>query len=61
MSRANRSFIPGQVWHITHRCHKEEFLPKFKRDRERWIHWLYQAKKLDHYSLNLNYDQRWNY
>jgi hypothetical protein len=21
MVRANRHYIPGQVWHITHRCH----------------------------------------
>jgi hypothetical protein len=26
MARANRHYIPGQVWHITHRCHKREFL-----------------------------------
>ena len=23
MPRANRHFLPGHVWHITHRCHKE--------------------------------------
>ena len=45
MSRANRSFIPGQIWHITHRCHKKEFLLKFKKDRKRWIYWLFEAKK----------------
>jgi len=22
MARANRHFIPGYVWHLTHRCHK---------------------------------------
>ena len=26
MPRANRHFIPGQIWHITHRCHRREFL-----------------------------------
>ena len=26
MPRANRYFVPGYVWHITHRCHKQEFL-----------------------------------
>ena len=26
MPRANRYFIPGQIWHLTHRCHKREFL-----------------------------------
>jgi len=45
MARAKRHYIPGHVWHITHRCHKREFLLKFPRDRRRWIQWLYQAKK----------------
>jgi len=29
MTRANRHLLPGYVWHITHRCHKREFLLKF--------------------------------
>ncbi|WP_394708586.1 transposase [uncultured Desulfuromusa sp.] len=45
MARANRHHIPGQVWHITHRCHKREFLLKFSKDRSRWMHWLFEAKK----------------
>lgn len=45
MPRANRYHIPHQIWHITHRCHRGEFLFKFARDRERWIHWLFEAKK----------------
>jgi len=45
MPRANRYFIPGYTWHITHRCHKQEFLLKFARDRKKWISWLYEAKK----------------
>jgi putative transposase len=45
MARANRHHIPGQVWHITHRCHKKEFLLKFARDRRRWHYWLFEAKK----------------
>lgn len=45
MARANRHYIPGQVWHITHRCHKKEFLLKFAKDRRRWLHWLFEAKK----------------
>ena len=45
MARANRHHIPGQVWHITHRCHKQEFLLKFSRDRTRWLQWLFEAKK----------------
>ena len=30
MARANRHYIPGCVWHITHRCHKKEFLLRIK-------------------------------
>ncbi len=45
MPRANRYYIPGYVWHITHRCHKKEFLLKFARDRRQWVEWLFEAKK----------------
>jgi REP element-mobilizing transposase RayT len=54
MPRANRHYIPGCVWHITHRCHKKEFLLKFARDRRRYLQWLFEAKK--RYGLSvLNY------
>ena len=54
MARANRHFLPGYVWHITHRCHKKEFLLKFAKDRQRWVAWLFEAKK--RYGLEiLNY------
>jgi putative transposase len=54
MARASRHYIPGNVWHITHRCHKKEFLLKFGRDRRRWIEWLFEARK--RYGLKvLNY------
>jgi REP element-mobilizing transposase RayT len=45
MPRASRHYIPGYVWHITHRCHKKEFLLKFGRDRRRWLWWLFEARK----------------
>ena len=45
MPRANRHYIPGHVWHITHRCHKKEFLLKFARDRRRYLQWVFEAKK----------------
>lgn len=45
MPRANRHYIPRCVWHITHRCHKQEFLLKFDKDKKRWRHWLFEAKK----------------
>ncbi|MGI9225829.1 MAG: transposase [Woeseiaceae bacterium] len=54
MSRANRIFTEGRVWHITHRCHKRSFLLKFVRDRRRWRHWLFEARR--RYGLSvLNY------
>jgi hypothetical protein len=37
MPRANRYFLLGLVWHITHRCHRKAFLLKFARDREQLI------------------------
>lgn len=37
--------MPGHAWHITHRCHKREFLLKFDKDKKRWIRWLFEAKK----------------
>ncbi|WP_225911482.1 transposase [Desulfuromonas versatilis] len=45
MPRANRHFLPGHIWHITHRCHQKEFLLKFSQDRQRYIQWLYQGRK----------------
>jgi putative transposase len=45
MPRANRYFLPNHVWHITHRCHKKEFLLKFAQDRKRWRYWLFEARK----------------
>jgi putative transposase len=45
MARANRHYIPGCIWHITHRCHKKEFLLKFARDRSRFVFWLGEARK----------------
>jgi putative transposase len=45
MPRAHRYFLPNRVWHITHCCHEKAFLLKFARDRERWRHWLFEARK----------------
>lgn len=54
MARANRYYIPGTTWHISHRCHKKEFLLKFAKDRQRWVYWLFEARK--RYGLRiLNY------
>lgn len=60
MPRAKRYYIPGLIWHITHRCHKKEYLLKFSRDRKRWLYWLFEAKKryglcILNYSLTSNH------
>ena len=57
MALGKRHYIPGYVWHITHRCHKREFLLKFQRDRHRWIEWLFQAKKRYRGFSVLNYKE----
>lgn len=54
MACAKRHFLSGHVWHLTHRCHKKEFLLKLVKDRQRWLFGLFQAKK--RYGLRvLNY------
>ena len=45
MARAHRHYVPGQIWHLTHRCHQRQFLLKFARDRQAWIAWLFEARK----------------
>jgi putative transposase len=45
MARANRHYMSNLIWHITQRCHNQDFLFKFVRDRKRWLYWLFQAKK----------------
>lgn len=45
MPRAKRHYSPGYIWHVTHRCHNREFLLKFQRDRARWRHWLFVARR----------------
>ncbi len=45
MARAKRHYIPGQIWHLTHLCHKREFLLKFVKERRKWLQWLFEAKR----------------
>ena len=45
MLRANCHFLPGYVWHITHRCHHKQFQLKFARDRRRYLQWVFEANK----------------
>ncbi len=54
MPRANRLFHHHPIWHITHRCHKKEFLLKFRRDRREWRRWLFEARRRYGVSI-LNY------
>jgi putative transposase len=44
-AQANRHYIPGHIWRITLRCHKRVFLLKFAKDRNRWLQWVFGAKK----------------
>ncbi len=45
MPRAHRHYLPGYVWHLTHRCHRRQFLLRFARDRQQWCDWLYVARR----------------
>jgi len=45
MPRASRHYLAGHIWHLTHRCHRKQFLLKFLKDRRIWIDWLYTACK----------------
>jgi putative transposase len=45
MPRANRHYVAGHIWHLTHRCHTREFLLRFRKDRRRWLYWLAVARK----------------
>jgi len=43
MPRANRYFVPGKLYHLTHRCHDREFLFKFARDRNQYRQLLWST------------------
>jgi REP element-mobilizing transposase RayT len=45
MARAHRHYLPGMIWHLTHRCHERKFLLKFACDRQAWIGWLFEARQ----------------
>ena len=45
MPRAHRYYLSHRLWHITHRCHERTFLLKFARDRQRYLRWLFEARK----------------
>jgi putative transposase len=43
MPRANRYFVSGKFYHLTHRCHNREFLFKFARDRNQYRQLLWSS------------------
>jgi putative transposase len=45
MPRAHRYYMAGHIWHLTHRCHRRQFLLRYKRDRWAWVGWLYEARR----------------
>ncbi len=45
MPRGNRYRLAGHVYHLTERCHRQQFLLKFARDRRAWVKWLYESRK----------------
>ena len=60
MTRGKLVFVPGIVWHITHRCHNRSYLLKFHRDKKRWLYWLFKAKaayglKILNYAITSNH------
>jgi putative transposase len=60
MPRQQRHYLPGHVWHITHRCRGQDFLLRFGRDREAYLRALFQARKrfgltVLHYAVTSNH------
>jgi putative transposase len=41
--RANRYFVPGKIYHLTHRCHDRELLFRFARDRDAYRQALWRS------------------
>lgn len=54
MARAFRHYIPGLIWHVTQRCHNQNFLFRFPFYRSRWLYWMDQANQRFQISV-LNY------
>ncbi len=44
MPRANRYFLPGMTYHLTHRCHDRSFLFRFALDRDAYRRVLWETK-----------------
>jgi putative transposase len=54
MPRANRFMQPGQIYHLTHRCHDRAFLFRFARDRSEYRERLRTVSRMFRVSV-LNY------
>jgi putative transposase len=60
MPRANRYYLPGNTYHLTHRCHNRQFLLRFAVDRDAYRRILWETKPRDlvrvlSYSLTCNH------
>lgn len=48
------TFLPGNLWVLSHRCYGNKPLLENEVDRRRWMYWLFQSRRL--YGLSvLNY------
>ncbi|MDG5813644.1 transposase [Chitinispirillales bacterium ANBcel5] len=45
MPRANRTYLPGLIWHITHRCHDRRYLLQHTPQKQTWKKWLMESKQ----------------
>ncbi|MBD3418498.1 MAG: transposase [Chitinivibrionales bacterium] len=51
MPRAKRFFLPGFIYHITHRCHNRQYLLKYAYEKRRWMTWL--SASIEKYDLSV--------
>ena len=51
MPRANRYYSPGQIYHLTHRCHNQAYLLGFVQDRDAYRMKLFEGLRQFRVSL----------
>ncbi len=51
MPRANRCILPGEIYHLTHRCHDKKFLLRFGLDRTEYCSRLRECVRVHNVSL----------
>lgn len=54
MPRSNRYIVPQCTYHLTHRCHNQDYLLRFAKDRDRYRLHLYESLQ-DHLVEVLSY------